>query len=128
MLTEKKLGAMLVSKRSILFFSARIALSGLLAWANVLLAEELETLSDPPPPPPPMESGEPLEPDVTIVQRKEATIEEYRVNGVLYMVKIVPVVGKPYYLIDRNGDGIMETKRGLLYNDPVPAQWLIFSW
>ncbi|MSR13755.1 MAG: DUF2782 domain-containing protein [Gammaproteobacteria bacterium] len=71
---------------------------------------------------------EELEPDVTIVQKKDATIEEYRLNGRLYMVKVVPVVGKPYYLVDKDGDGLMESKMSSLYNDPVVPQWVIFSW
>jgi hypothetical protein len=32
-------------------------------------------------------------------------VEEYRMNGVLYMVKVTPTVGPPYYLIDTTGDG-----------------------
>jgi Protein of unknown function (DUF2782) len=74
------------------------------------------------------QNEEELEPDVTIVQKKDATIEEYRLNGRLYMVKVVPVIGKPYYLVDKDGDGLMESKMSNLYNDPVVPQWVIFSW
>lgn len=95
-----------------------------------------------PAPPAPIEDGTPieepqsiqndadqeLEPDVTIVQRKDATIEEYRLNGRLYMVKVMPVIGKPYYLMDQDGDGLMESKISDLYNDPVVPQWVILSW
>ena len=76
----------------------------------------------------PMEDGKPIEPDVTIVQRKDAQVEEYRVSGRLYMVKITPFVGKPYYLVDQDGDGRMETRVGQLNQDPVIPQWVIFSW
>mgnify|MGYP001813073513 CR=1 FL=1 len=50
---------------------------------------------DAPPPPPPVRSGEPLDPDVTIVQQDDRTIYEYRVNGQTYMVKVVPAKGPP---------------------------------
>ena len=76
----------------------------------------------------PMEDGKPIEPDVTIVQRKDAQVEEYRVSGRLYMVKITPFAGKPYYLVDQDGDGRMETRVGQLNQDPVIPQWVIFSW
>ena len=41
-------------------------------------------------------------PDVTIIAGEERTIYEYRQNGVLRMVKIVPKWGKPYYLYPRD--------------------------
>lgn len=82
-----------------------------------------------PPPPPRIEDGQEMEPDVTIVQRKDAKVEEYRMNGRLYMVKVIPIVGPAYYLKDTDGDGKLETR----FNDgrnsalDVP-QWVIFSW
>ena len=89
-----------------------------------------------PPPPPRMEDGKPIEdsepaaePDVTIVQRKDAVVEEYRMHGRLYQVKVKPFVGPAYYLVDQDGDGTLETKVGNSLNQP-PAipQWVIFSW
>ena len=41
-------------------------------------------------------------PDVTIIAGEERTIYEYRQNGHLRMVKIVPNWGKPYYLFPRD--------------------------
>ncbi len=103
-----------------------------LALSPVLQAEDkaglVEVPEAAPPPPEPMQDGEALEPDVTIVQRKDATIEEYRLNGRLYMIKIVPVVGKPYYLMDKDGDGLMESRISTLTKDPIVPQWVIFSW
>jgi hypothetical protein len=81
-----------------------------------------------PPPPAAIEDGQALEPDVTIVQRKDATVEEYRLNGRLYMVKVVPFIGKPYYLMDNDGDGLMESRISDLKRDPIVPQWVIFSW
>jgi len=81
-----------------------------------------------PPPPAAIEDGQALEPDVTIVQRKDATVEEYRLNGRLYMVKVIPFVGPPYYLMDNDGDGLMEARISDLKRDPIAPQWVIFSW
>ncbi len=54
-------------------------------------------------------------------------IEEYRVNGLLYAAKITPDVGAAYYLIDRDGDGTLESRSGELEDIAVP-HWVIFSW
>ena len=70
---------------------------------------------------------EELQPEVTIVHRGKETIEEYRVGGQLYMVKITPSKGAPYYLMDTDGDGSLETRRNDLEN-PSVVQWRIFTW
>ena len=56
------------------------------------------------PPPPPMADNVP-EPEVTIVKRGDDRVEEYRINGRLYMMKVTPPHGRPYYLVDNKGDG-----------------------
>ena len=48
-----------------------------------------------------------LEPQVTIRRREGELVEEYRVNGRLYKVKITPDRGEPYYLFDHKGDGAL---------------------
>ncbi|HAS61850.1 MAG TPA: DUF2782 domain-containing protein [Vibrio sp.] len=73
-------------------------------------------------------ANEPIdgEPDVTIVQKGDRTVEEYRVNGFLYAVKVIPKVGKPYFLVRADGsDGnfIRADKPELR----IPS-WEIFSW
>jgi hypothetical protein len=90
--------------------------------------QELEPVPAPPEIPESMESGQPIEPEVTIIRKEKETIHEYRINGVLYMVKIVPVVGKPYYLIDNDGDGRLESRRTGIYDDGQVPQWVLFSW
>lgn len=90
--------------------------------------EEFEPVPEPPELPDPLQSGEPVEPEVTIIRREGAVIEEYRVNGRMFMVKITPSVGKPYYLIDRDGDGRMEARMSEIYDDFVVPQWVLFSW
>jgi hypothetical protein len=90
--------------------------------------EEFEAVPAPPDLPDPLESGQPIEPEVTIIRREKEVVEEYRINGNLYMVKITPVVGKPYYLIDRDGDGRLESRRTGIYDDGQVPQWVLFSW
>jgi hypothetical protein len=50
------------------------------------------------------DAGQP-EPEVTITTKGTEIHEEYRLNGRLYMIKVVPKKGKPYYLIDQEGSG-----------------------
>jgi len=38
-------------------------------------------------------------PDVVIIEGEERTVYEYRQNGQLRMIRIVPKIGKPYYLV-----------------------------
>jgi Protein of unknown function (DUF2782) len=67
------------------------------------------------------------EPDVTIVERERDTVYEYRINGRLYMIKVVPQVGPPYYFIDQDGDGNMET-RATDYTQLRIPQWVLATW
>jgi hypothetical protein len=87
-----------------------------LLLATPLYAEEAVAAGD-----------EELQPEVTIVRRGNETIEEYRVGGQLYMIKITPSKGAPYYLMDTDGDGSLETRRNDLEN-PSVVQWRIFTW
>ena len=57
------------------------------------------------PPPPPGMVADDLESQVTITKRGGDKVEEHRVNGKLYMQKITPAHGVPYYLFDEKGDG-----------------------
>jgi hypothetical protein len=58
-------------------------------------------------PPPPGMSDQALEPQVTIIRRGEDKVEEFRLHGKLYMIKVTPPHGVPYYLVDEQGDGVM---------------------
>lgn len=70
----------------------------------------------------------PQEPDVTIIQRGQERVEEYRINNQIYMVKITPSKGYPYYLVDTNGDGNFDTRRPQLTSPPVIPQWVLLRW
>jgi hypothetical protein len=81
----------------------------------------------PPDIPAPVEGGEPLEPEVTIIESARGTVEEYRVGGQLYMVKVTPTRGPAYYLLDTDGDGQLDARS----DDPGDAsinQWVLFRW
>ena len=41
--------------------------------------------------------------------------------------RVTPAVGKPYYLVDRQGDGIM-VDVGLDQRPTKPPMWVIHSW
>jgi hypothetical protein len=69
-----------------------------------------------------------LEPQVTIIKGKEETIEEYRVGGQLYMIKVIPRIGKPFYLLNKRSP-VGEPHRGDLegYGVNVPM-WEIYRF
>jgi hypothetical protein len=58
-----------------------------------------------PPPPSGVSGDEELQPEVKITKRGEDIIYEYRVNNQLYMVKVVPRIGFPYYLVGTESCG-----------------------
>jgi Protein of unknown function (DUF2782) len=62
--------------------------------------------------------------EVTITKQAEQTVEEFRSGGKLYMIKITPKVGPPYYLVDDLGDGKFSHHLNL---DPGfrPPRWVI---
>jgi hypothetical protein len=68
------------------------------------------------------------QPEVNIIQRKDMRIEEYRVNGRLRYVKITPKKGKPYYLVDKDGDGDLETRHDDLDGVPPVNEWILLEW
>jgi hypothetical protein len=90
--------------------------------------EELAPAPEPPTIPDPLQSGQAIEPQVTIIRKDDAIIEEYRLDGRLYMTKIIPAAGPAYYLVDHDGDGQMETRMSEIYDDFTVPQWVLFSW
>ena len=105
-----------------------LLLSGLLCLGSTIAsAEEKENLEAPPPPPEVLEEKHLPPPEVKIIRRKDATIEEYRINDQLRYAKITPVKKPSYYLIDTDGDGQLDTRRGDLSN-PEVQQWILMRW
>jgi len=64
--------------------------------------------TDVPPPPTVKESSGVADPEVRVVQKGDQRIEEYRLNGKLYMMKVTPGQGTPYFLQDAEGSGQMQ--------------------
>ena len=79
---------------------------------------------EPPPPPPVQNTDSNDEPEVKIIKETEQTIEEYRLGGKLYMIKITPKVGKPYYMVDDQGDGKFSRQESL-DSGVRPPRWVI---
>ena len=78
---------------------------------------------------PPKIEQEQLEPTVTIREEEERLIEEYWMNGRLYMVKVTPKGGIPFYYIDTDGDGQLELDPSQQAMNPVqPVYWKIMEW
>lgn len=95
-----------------------------------LHAQDSDAAAEPPPFPGRDEGDEALEPSVTIKERERLTVYEYRLNGLLYAVKVIPKDAPAYYLVDTDGDGFMETQHRNLTSPEVnriPA-WVLFRW
>lgn len=67
---------------------------------------------------------DPNEPQINIRHGEDKTVYEYRVNGILKEIKVVPKVGPEYYLVPGDGDGWIREDRSQLL---VPS-WVIFRW
>lgn len=132
-----------------------ILLCGVLL-AGTCLAREVAPAPAPPPPPmdlkaPPLEAAPPgadpaspppgappagnltiapppeSAPTVSIRQEKNGdTVEEYRQNGQITMVKVTPKVGIPYTMMDTNGDGRLDRNDS---DGPVgPVYYTLYEW
>lgn len=101
----------------------RLFLILLLALSGPVLAQPF---ADAPPPPPLPADVEDFEPEVVIRQDGTDTVTEYRVRGKLYMIKVTPAYGPPYYLVDREGTGQMIRHDGS--GHPIIPMWVIKSW
>ena len=69
-----------------------------------------------------------LQPEVRVQDHANRRTAEYRVNNNLYMIKITPTVGAPYYLVDEDGSGDMAMNRGSDGLEQNVPQWTLLSW
>jgi len=100
------------------------------------LAQQADEVPPPPPipepealPPKVLDRDEQIEPQVVIRQQDGEQIEEYSRNGEVYMIRIVPAAGPPYYLIDTTGDGNFNSRFQHDQINPVyPAHWKLIEW
>lgn len=125
----------LVIKAGNIVMALMFILTALLMVTPLLAQEDLER---PPPIPaeetedvpiPPKVQQEQIEPTVTIREEENRLIEEYRMNGQIYMVKVTPKGGIPFYYIDTDGDGKLELDVDQQAMNPVqPVHWKIKEW
>tara|TARA_R110001599_G_scaffold67755_2_gene191071 strand:- start:4381 stop:4665 length:285 start_codon:yes stop_codon:yes gene_type:complete len=66
----------------------------------------------------------PVEPEITIRREATETFYEYRVNGILKEIKVVPEVGPTYYLVPQDGNAWIREDRSQVL---VPS-WILFKW
>jgi hypothetical protein len=91
-------------------------------------ADEPAAVPEPPELPLPVQSGEEMEPDITITRKGEDMIQEYRRNGKLYMIKITPQIGPAYYMMDTNGDEQMDVRKNDMDKNTNINMWHLFDW
>jgi hypothetical protein len=101
------------------------ALVVLFAGSPVLARDEA-----PLPPLPDADQADSIEPgaDVNIRATDEGEIIEYRHDGRLYMIKVTPRGAPPYYLIDRDGNGTLESRHKGPMDPVIVPNWILFSW
>lgn len=65
------------------------------------------------------------EPQIIITHDGEATYYEYRLNGVLKEIKVVPVIGESYYLVPKGESGDL-----IRVGEPtvLTPKWILFRW
>lgn len=114
-------------KRTSLHRAATMLLGALAASAALAQQPRTEPLPEIPPPPRSVQSTDNLEPQVTIRQDGQNRLEEYRVGGKLYAVRVIPPIGKPYLLVDRVGKGVM-TRMDDITGGVNPPQWVLFNF
>jgi len=58
----------------------------------------------------------------------DGVISEFRINGQLYMIRVTPKKGLPYYLVDSDGDGNLETRWNELAPELLIPAWVLKRW
>jgi hypothetical protein len=103
----------------------------LLLVSKPTLAEESEDLAPAPVPPPLPEQPEAIGPEIKIIQEGKVVIEEYRLNGKLYKIKVTPLIGPSYYLVDIDGNGDFEKRfegPDIVGSDMLIPSWVLFRF
>ena len=79
---------------------------------------------------PPKVQNEQFKPTVRITtNEKDEVIEEYSSSGRVYLVKVTPKHGKPYFYRDMDGDGQLELQARDDAFPPVnPVVWKVKEW
>ena len=93
-----------------------------------LMAASLAAYADTPPvtvPPPPATLSGP-QPEVRVYQNGPDTVEEYRMNGKVYMVKVTPQGAPAYFMMDEDGKGVMQ--RVSPSQQQVTPRWVLMTF
>ena len=100
-----------------------VSLSLLLALAAASPAQDVPIPEKVPSPP-----SEETAPTVSIRSSDNGdVIEEYREGGAVFMVRITPAHGKPYYLYDDDRNGRLD-RSDAEKNDISPVYWTLYEW
>jgi len=62
--------------------------------------------------------------ETTRIESNGDQVTEFRVDGRLRALKVVPSRGPTYYLYDRNGDGVVDEER----DGVQPVYFKLFEW
>ena len=65
------------------------------------------------------------EDQIELIEGEDRLIYEYRQNGMLTMIKVVPKKSLPYYMVPLNGAQRIE---GLDHQKKLYPQWVIKEW
>ena len=103
-----------------------LLLFAVLPAAAANLPPDLQPIPEPPPMPAGAVDAD-QEPQITITQRNGNKEEEYRLGGKLYMIKVTPPHGPPYYLVDEQGSGVM-TRMNTVTSGTRPPMWVVKTW
>jgi hypothetical protein len=104
-----------------------VSLALTVAAQNAPPPPKLEPLPEAQPPPPEIAADPELQTQVTTIQRENETVEEYRVNGRLNLIKVTPRHSRPYYLVPDNSKGGFVRYDSLDSGLKVPL-WVLFSF
>lgn len=72
----------------------------------------------------PFMEGEP----VFIGDDKQEMVKEYKAGGAVWMIEVQPTKGRPYFLIDSDGDGRFESRRSELGPQFRVPTWVLLRW
>lgn len=104
--------------------ATRLAFATALLLAAPAFAQDVPIPEKIPSPP-----SEELEPSVTIRTGDNGdVITEYREAGQVYMIRVKPVRGVEYTIVDTNGDGKLDKRDAEESGGVVPVHYTIAEW
>lgn len=102
------------------------SLAACLLASGLIAAAPYEIAAAPYEPPYEIEPPQAYDDDrIEIVEGENRTIYEYRQNGVLTMIKVVPENGRAYYMVPADGSAHYES---LDHKKNLYPQWVIVEW